>query len=200
MIKRVTAVAAALIFTIGLAGCATLKVTPLKEVKPVAKQPVKVGIQVRGEKLEEALNDAEGSALKRVSGKLFDNVLLLPGNTLAQDPVKVGSLHGVDYILTTTISDVNVSGNLNPLWFATIPLLVFKPLAPIVTFESIVTLDHSVRDVRTGTEIVHRQLTETATDYYSPINPQDKVRSLIGRAINNDFVSILEELHGKIAN
>ena len=198
MEKLVARIAAGIALAIGLVGCATLKVTPLKEVQPVQKQPVKVGIQVRGDRLHEALTDTDGTALKAVSGKLFENVLLLPADTLLRDPAEAGLSPGVDYVLTSTISDVSVNGNLNPLWFATIPLLVFKPFTPIITFESVVTLDHSIRDVRTGKEIIHRQLTEVATDHYSPVNPQEKVRALVGRAINNDFVAILEELHGKI--
>jgi hypothetical protein len=198
MKKLVRNLAAVLMMSFGIAGCATLKVTPLKEVKPVTKQPVKVGIQVRGDRLHDALQNPEGSAINAVSGKLFENVLLLPSDSLLKDPTDAGMSNGVDYVLTTTISDVSVSGNLNPYWFIAMPLLVFKPFTPIVTFESTVTLDHSIRDVKTGKDILRKQLSATATDHYSPINPQDKVRNLVGRAINNDFISVFEELHGKI--
>lgn len=200
--KRVMARIAAMmvVVSVGLGGCATLKVTPLKEVKPEAKQPVKVGIQVKGERLHEALQNQEGSALGAVSGKLFDSVLLLPGDSLLKDPTDAGISNGVDYVLTTTIADVNVSGNLNPYWFISMPLLVFKPFTPIVTFESVVTLDHVIRDVKSGKDILHKQISAAATDHYSPINPQDKVRNLVGLAINNDFITVLEELHGKIAH
>lgn len=198
--KKMATMAVMLVMSISLAGCATLTVTPLQEVKPVTKQPVKVGIQVRGERLHDALQNPEESAINAVSGKLFDKVLLLPGDSLLKDPTDAGTSNGVDYVLTSTISDVNVSGNLNPYWFITMPLLVFKPFTPIVTFESTVTLDHSIRDVKTGKEILRRQLSATATDHYSPISPQDKVRNLVERTINNDFISILEELHGKIAH
>lgn len=192
--------AVVLMMSFGLAGCATLKVTPLKEVKPVTKQPVKVGIQVRGERLYDALQNREESAVTAASGKLFENVLLLPGDSLLKDPTDAGMSSGVDYVLTTTISDVSVSGKLNPYWFITMPLLVFKPFTPIVTFESVVTLDHVVREVKSGKDILRKQISAVATDHYSPINPQDKVRGLVGRAMNNDVITALEELHGKITH
>ncbi|HEY6008663.1 MAG TPA: hypothetical protein VIU40_10110, partial [Geobacteraceae bacterium] len=82
--------------------------------------------------------------------------------------------------------------------FASIPLLFFKPYAPIVTFEAVVTLEATVRDARTGAVVLQREITEVATDHFSPMEPQAKVRKLISRGINNAFVTMLDELRGKL--
>lgn len=193
----VVTVLAALAMT--ASGCATLAVTPVKSAKTTTARPVKVGIVTAGGPIRDALNDPSESAMKTASGKLFDSVILLPQEAQFQDAAAIRAAYGTDYIITSTISDLSVGGDLNPLWFASLPLLFFKPYAPIVTFEADITLDHSIKDSRTGIVVLNRQISETATDHFSPIGPQEKVRKLMGRSINNGFIVLLEDLNGKLA-
>lgn len=182
-----------------LGGCATLAVTPLQTPKPTAvSRPVNLGIQAFGERLRDALSDPTDSVVATTSGKLFDKVVLLPPEARLASPAQVRSTYGADYLLTTNISDVTVDGKLNPIWFATIPILFFKPLAPIVTFEATVTLDATIRDTASGAVLVQRQVSESSTDHYSPIDPQEKVQKLIGRSINNALLTLLEEFQAKL--
>ena len=182
-----------------LGGCATLDVTPQRQLKTSeVKLPVTVAIQTTGERLRDAFNDPAESAIKAASGKLFNNVLLLPADMRFKTPAEIKTTYGADYILTIQLTDVNVHGSLNPLWFATIPLLIFKPLAPIVTFESTVTLDCIALDVNTGATLVLREVSETSTDHFSPKDPQEKVRKLTTRSLNGALVTVLEELKEKL--
>lgn len=181
-------------------GCATLTVTPQQPVtSTAAKQPVSLGIQVAGERLTQALSDPNESAATAASGTLFEKVVLLPKESRVKSPAEIQAAFGTDYILSGTIADVNVSGNLNPIWFISMPILFFKPYAPIVTFEAIVTLECTLRDARSGAVIMQKETSSVVTDYFSPMNPQEKVRKLISRGINNAFVSVLEETQQKIA-
>ncbi|MBT0654190.1 hypothetical protein [Geomobilimonas luticola] len=181
-------------------GCATLTVTPQQPVtSTMARQPVSLGIQVAGERLTHALTDPKESAATAATGTLFEKVVLLPKETRSKSSAEIQAAFGTDYILSGTIADVNVSGNLNPIWFASIPLLFFKPYAPIVTFEAIVTLESTLRDARSGVVLMQKETSSVVTDYFSPMDPQEKVRTLISRGINNAFVSILEESQQKIA-
>lgn len=183
-----------------VSGCATLDVTPVKQVTAAStKQPVTLGIQVAGERLREALNDPQESAATAASGKLFDKVLLLPKDSRYATPAETQAAFATDYILTGTLSDISVGGNLNPYWFAAIPMLFFKPYAPIVTFEATVNIETSVIEAKTGATLFKKDISATATDHFSPIDPQDKVRKLIGRSINNAFAGLLEETQQKIA-
>lgn len=182
-----------------LGGCATLAVTPLEKPQPTAvSRPTKVAVQAVGERLREALSDPTESVVVTTSGKLFDTVVLLPPEARLATPADVRTTYGADYLLSTNISDVTVNGKLNPIWFATIPIFFFKPLAPIVTFEATVTLDAAIRDTRTGAVVVQRQVSESSTDHFSPIDPQEKVQKLIGRSINNALFSFLEDFQAKL--
>ena len=189
-----------LLAAFALSGCATLSVTPLQDIPATAtKQPASIGIQVTGERLLEALNDPAESAATAASGKLFNKVTVLPPDAQGKTPAELLSRYGVDYVMTTTLNDVNIHGDLNPIWFISIPLVFFKPLAPIVTFESVVTLDSTVQDTHSGAVILKRQVSAVTTDHFSPINPQAKVRKLAARAINNAFVDLLTETKLKVA-
>jgi hypothetical protein len=182
-----------------LGGCATLTITPPQQIKATTvKQPVNVGILVVGERLREALNDPQESAATATSGKLFNKVTLLPDDARTKTPAEIQTAFDADYILSSNLTDITVNGNLNPLWFASIPLLFFKPYAPIVTFEAIVSIEGTVREARTGNIVFQKEMTALVTDHFSPVEPQAKVRKLIGRGINNAFMSLLEEAQLKV--
>lgn len=183
-----------------LAGCATLDVTPDRTLAPAtARQPVSIGVQASGERLRAALKDGDGSMVKSAAGALFDKVILLPVAAKYQQPAEIVAAHGVDYILTVGIGDISVSGDLNPLWFASMPLLLFKPYAPIVTFQPTVSLEATLRDARSGAVLLNKEITESATDHFSPMNPGEKVRGLISRTINNALVALLRDAQLGIA-
>lgn len=181
-------------------GCATLDVTPKMELTPATgKQPVTIGIQASGDRLREVLRDTESSVVKSATGSLFDKVTLLPPDTRFQQPADVQATYGTDYILSIGISDISVNGDLNPIWFASLPLLFFKIYTPIVTFEPTVSLDVTLRDARSGAILIQKQVAESSADHYSPSNPSDKVRRLISMTINNALVSIMRESQTSIA-
>ena len=181
-------------------GCATLAVTDKKELAPAgAKQEVNLGIQASGDRLREVLKNPEGSVVKSATGTLFDKITLLPPDARFQQPSEVLAAHGTDYILSVGIGDISVMGDLNPLWFVSLPILFFKIYAPIVTFEPTVSLDVTLRDARSGAILIQKQVSETSSDHYSPSNPSEKVRNLISLTINNSLVSILRETQTSIA-
>lgn len=198
--QRTILLALALFGVLLLGGCATLKVTPAQTLPTDAvAQPVKVGVQLAGDRLRDAVSEPSGSVITAASGTLFRDVVLLAPETRSQTPQEIQATQGVDYILSVNISDVMVNGNLNPIWFASLPLLFFKPYAPIVTFEATVTLESSLVDAHSGTVVMQREITETATDHFSPVNPGEKVRTLISRGINNAIVQLLDESRRKVA-
>jgi hypothetical protein len=204
------------------AGCATLDVTQKKafdstgEKQPVtlgiqatgdgrqdahdtSKNPVVIGIEVAGESLLDALDKSEGSIIKASSGKLFEKVLLLPKESEAMKLNEIKLAYGADYILSVVIGDVTVKHNLNPLWFASFPMLFFKMYAPIVTFQPTVSLDVKLRDTATGAVLMQKQVQETSTDHYAPKNPRPEVRKLISLTINNALVSIMRDTQQSVA-
>jgi hypothetical protein len=181
-------------------GCATLEVTQKKAFDPGGeKQPVTLGIQASGDRLIEVLDSADGSIVKAASGQLFDKVILLPKETKFKQAKEIQSAYAVDYILSVAIGDISVSGDLNPLWFASVPLLFFKVYAPIVTFQPGVSLDVSLRDAATGDVLIQKQVMETSSDHYAPNNPSPQVRKLISLTINNALVSILRDTQKGVA-
>jgi len=191
---------ALLCLLLAASGCATLSVTDRKELTPAGeKQAVNLGIQAAGERLREVINDPAGSVVKSSAGTLFEKVTILPTETRYQQPADVLASHGTDYILSVGLGDINVMGNLNPIWFASLPILFFKIYTPIVTFEPTVTLEVTLRDARSGAMLIQKQVNESSADHYSPYNPSDKVRSLVALTINNALVSILRESQTKIA-
>lgn len=182
-----------------LTGCATLAVTPLQAPKPVAaKQPISIGVQAAGERLREVLASPTDSTMNALPAQA--KVMLLPPEAAVKSPAEIAATYGTDYLYATNISDISVAGNLNPIWFASIPLFFFKPYVPIVTFESVVTLDNSIIDTHTGRTILQRQSTAVATDHFSPMTAQEKVRGLVSRSINNAVVSFLDEFREKVAS
>jgi len=182
------------------AGCATLSVTDRKELEPAgAKQQVNLGVLAGGERLREVINDPAGSVVKSSAGTMFEKVTILPNETRFQQPADVLASHGTDYILSVGLGDINVMGNLNPIWFASLPILFFKVYTPIVTFEPTVTLEVTLRDARSGAMLIQKQVNESSSDHYSPYNPSDKVRNLVALTINNALVSILRDSQTSIA-
>ncbi len=183
-----------------LTGCATLSVSPEKKLKAVAnKQPVTIGVQATGERLREALENPAGSLITTASGSVFEKVIILSPQTRFMTAAEITASDPVDYILTLNLSDINVNGNLNPIWFASFPLFFFKPFAPIVTFEANVTLDSTLRDARSGAIVAKKEISDSVTDHFSPYNPQEKVRKLISLGINNAVVDLFGELPQTIA-
>jgi hypothetical protein len=183
-----------------LGGCATLDVSPDKILAPAtAKQPVVLGIQASGERLQAVLKDADGALATMATGTLFDKVLLLPVESKHQQPAEIATVHGVDYILYVGISDISVSGDLNPIWFFSMPLLVFKPFTPIVTFQPTIVIEASLKDARSGAVIMNKELMESATDHFSPMNPGEKVRGLISRTLRNSLVTAMRDAQSSIA-
>ena len=204
------------------AGCATLDVTQKKtfdstgEKQPVTlgiqasgdgrqdahdttKNPVIIGIEVAGESLLDALDTSEGSIIKAASGKLFEKVLLLPKESEAMQQNQIQSAYKVDYIMSVVIGDVTVKHNLNPLWFASFPMLFFKMYAPIVTFQPEVSLQVKLSDAATGVTLMQKHVRETSTDHFAPKNPRPKVRKLISLTINNALVSIMRVAQQSVA-
>lgn len=181
-------------------GCASLDVTARKTLSPVTeKQNVSLGVQAGGDRLQAILNDAENSPVKAASGQLFDKVIVLPKESKFMQPREIQAAYGVDYILTVAIGDISVSGDLNPLWFASLPLLVFKIYAPIVTFEPGVALDTTLRDAGSGAVLLQKQVMETARDHFAPDNPGPKVRKLISLTISNALMTIMQDAQQSIA-
>jgi len=182
------------------AGCATLEVTPKNLLAPATeKQAVTLGIQASGERLIESLNDPESSLVKISTDKLFDKVVLLPKGSKFMQPKEIQSAHGVDYILSLAIEDISVSGDLNPIWFATLPLFVFKIYTPIVTFQPGVAIDTTLTDARSGAVLIQKQVMETSSDHFAPSDPTPKIRKLIALTINNALVAILRDAQLSIA-
>jgi hypothetical protein len=183
-----------------LGGCATLSVTPLQHPKPAAaRQPVTLGILAAGERLRESLSDPDDSVVKEASGTLFERVIVLPPEARFKSAEELLASYGTDYVAAINISDVNVNGNLNPYWFVSLPLFFFKPLAPIVTFEATASLESTLRETRSGTVILQKEVSATVTDHFSPMEPQVKVRKLISLGINNAMVGLFGDFQQKIA-
>lgn len=203
-------------------GCATLDVTQKKTLAPAGeKQPVTLGVQAVGDsqqktvdtpkgtvalgtkasggRLVDALDTSEDSFIKASSGRLFDKVVLLPKESESMEPKEINSAYKVDYILSVGVGGINVSHNLNPIWFASFPMLFFKKYAPIVTFEPKVSLDVKLIDATNGAILMQKQVTETSTDHYAPKDPRPEVRKLISRTINNAMVPIMSEAQQSIA-
>lgn len=188
------------VFLMLLAGCATLDVTPKKSITPaVEKQNVTLGVEAAGDMLIGALDAPEGSIVKSASGRLFDKVVLLPQKSKFMQPKELQAAYNVDYILSVGIGDISVNAGLNPVWFATFPVLFFKILTPIVTFEPGVAIDVTLRDAQTGVVMMQKQVMETSSDHYSPTDPGPKVRKLILLTINNAIVSIMQDAQQNIA-
>jgi len=181
-------------------GCATLDVTQKKTLAPAGeKQPVILGIQSAGDRLIEVLDAGDGSIIKSASGQLFDKVILLPKESKFKQAKEIHTAYGVDYILSVGIGDISVSGDLNPYWFASLPLLFFKVYAPIVTFQPGVSIDVTLRDAATGTVMIQKQVMEASSDHYAPNNPSPEVRKLISLTINNALVAIMRETQQSVA-
>lgn len=181
-------------------GCATLEVTPKKSLTPAGdKQAVTLGIQASGDRLREVLQDPETALVKTAGTGMFDKVTMLPPDARFMQPADVRAAYGTDYILSVSIGDISVNGDLNPYWFASLPLVFFKVYAPIVTFEPNVSLEVSLRDARSGTMLMQKQVSENSADHYAPSNPGDKVRKLISRTLNNAMVGILRDSQMAIA-
>jgi hypothetical protein len=175
-------------------------VTPRQPLTPsVARQPATLGVLVSGERLRDALSDPEESVITAASGKLFDRVVILPPEARQKTAGELLTSYGADYVAAINISDVNVDGNLNPYWFASLPLFFFKPFAPIVTFEASASLEGTFRDARTGAIILQKEVSATVTDHFSPRDPQAKVRKLIARGINNAMAGLLGDFQQQVA-
>ena len=182
-------------------GCATLEVTPKKGLTPAGeKQSVTLGIQASGDRLREVLQDPETALVKTASTNMFDKVIMLPPDARFMPPAEVRTAYGTDYILAVSIGDISVNGGLNPIWFASLPLVFFKIYTPIVTFEPNVSLEVSLRDARSGAMLLQKQVSENSSDHYAPSNPGDKVRKLISRTLNNAMVGILRDSQKAIAD
>lgn len=181
-------------------GCATLTVTERKVLTPATeKQQVHLGVQATGDRLQEALTDADGQLVKIASGQLFDKVTLLPKESKFMQPTEMKAVYGVDYVLAVGISDISVNGDLNPYWFASLPLLFFKIYTPIVSFEPGISLDVTLRDAASGAALMQKQVMESSSDHYAPSNPGPKVRKLISLTISNALVSIMRDSQLSIA-
>lgn len=183
-----------------LTGCATLEVTAKNSLAPATeKQAVTLGIQASGERLIESLSDPESTIIKTASGQLFDRVVLLPKESKYMQPKEIKSAHGVDYVLSVAIDDISVSGDLNPLWFATLPLLVFKIYTPIITFQPGVAIDTTLTDARSGAVLIQKQVMEASSDHFAPSNPTQKIRKLVALTINNAMVAIIRDAQLSVA-
>lgn len=182
----------------GIGGCATLNVTPQHQIITSKRVlPSTVVVKATGERFREAFNDSTESIIKSASGNLFRQVIFLPEEMRNKSAEEIKGAYKADYIISLQLNDINVHGDLNPIWFASIPLFFFKPLTPIVTFDATVTVDYTVYDVKTGVNLLQKEVSVSSTDHFSPINPEEKVRKLISRSINSAVATILEELNGR---
>ncbi len=207
---------------LAFSGCATLDVTQRKALDPVGeKQPVTLGVQVSGDSqqktvdtpkgtvelgtkasggmLAEALDTSEDSIIKASSGKLFEKVVMLPTESESMEPKEINSAYKVDYIMSVGVGGISVSHKLNPIWFASFPMIFFKKYAPIVTFEPKVSLDVKLIDAANGAILMQKQVTETSADHYAPKDPRSKVRNLVSLTIKNAMVPIMNEARRSIA-
>src|SRR5512138_1490568 len=108
-------------------GCATLEVTPKKSLTPAGdKQAVTLGIQASGDRLREVLQDPETALVKTAATGMFDKVTMLPPDARFMQPADVRTAYGTDYILSVSIGDISVNGDLNPYWFLSLPIVFFK--------------------------------------------------------------------------
>lgn len=187
-------VAASLALLLILSGCATLEVSPrlLPDPAPV-KSPLKLGVQPASERVRTLLAPGDSPIMAALSHR-YGKVVLLPPSSRLDTLETIRSTHDVDRLLTVGVNDFTVNGSLNPLWFASIPLLFFKPYAPIVTFDAVVMLDGVVRELPSGKVLFQKEVSERVTDHFSPRNPQDRVQELIDRGVNNAMVSLLREM------
>lgn len=182
-------------------GCATLDVTAKKSFTPAGeKLPVTIGVQAAGDRLLEVLDSSGDSIIRGADGKLFEKVILLPKESKFLQLQETKRAYGIDYILSVGISDISVSADLNPIWFASLPLLVFKVYTPIVTFQPGVSLDVALRDASTGSLLMQKQVVEASSDHYAPMSAGPYVRKLISLTINNALVSIMQDTQKSIAS
>ena len=123
----------------------------------------------------------------------------MPKESEAMQLNQIKSAYKVDYVMSVVIGDVTVKHNLNPLWFASFPMLFFKMYAPIVTFQPEVSLQVKLSDAVTGVTLMEKKVLETSTDHFPPKNPRPEVRKLISRTINNALVSIMRDAQQSVA-
>lgn len=176
-----------------LAGCATLAVTeepsPKLPEKPI---PARLGVHVSGDSLKKAFSDPDRKTLGLAPGQYFTDIRLLPPETRYIAPQDIFEQFGVDLILQLQIADTRSSEDMNPLFFAAIPLTFFIPLAPVATFENTITVEVSLRDARTGHLLWAKTESTVATDHFSPIKPEEKIAGLARRGLHNAVVKIFE--------
>ncbi|MDD2367281.1 MAG: hypothetical protein PHN84_14075 [Desulfuromonadaceae bacterium] len=197
--KKMVSVLLSIWIVLMFGGCATLEVTPPHQLKTAEKTvPATVLVEAAGERLRGAFSTSEESVLNAASGKLFEKVIMLPEEMQSKSPEELKAIYGSAYVLSVNIADVNVHGDLNPFWFIAAPMLFFKPLAPIVTFESTVTLYGEAVEAGAGALLLKREFSETSTDHFSPVKPEEKVRKLTTRSINGALALMLEELHSTV--
>jgi len=182
------------LFTFTLGGCATLDVSPRSTLgQPSAPSPVKLGILPTSERVRAVLADGSDPLLNRISPR-YVKVVLIPTSRRFDPPETLRASYDIDQLLVLGVNDFSVNGRLNPLWFASIPLLFFKPYAPIVTFEAVVTLDVALQDLSSGKLLRDKGVSEMVTDHFSPRNPQEKVQELIDRGVHNALVALFRDL------
>lgn len=186
---------AALLFALSiLAGCATLEVSPRLAPDPApAKSPLKLGILPASERVRTLFSTGDSPIMAALSQR-YGKVVLLPPSSRLDTLETIRATHDVDRLLTVGVDDFTVNGSLNPLWFASLPLLFFKPYAPIVTFDAVVTLDAVERELPSGKVLLQKSVSERVTDHFSPRNPQDRVQELIDRGVNNALVTLLRDM------
>lgn len=177
-----------------LSGCATLDISPRNALPPSAEKiTTSIALQPSGERVRGVLADPPAPLLPALESA-YSRVVLLPSGTLFQSAEQIRKEHNVDYILTLGVQDFSLNGSLNPIWFASLPLLFFKPYVPIVTFEATVTLESTLRDAASGEIVAKKQMTSVVTDHFSPKNPQENVQELIGRGVNNGLIDLFADL------
>ncbi|GAB4303417.1 MAG: hypothetical protein Fur0034_19300 [Desulfuromonadia bacterium] len=183
-----------LLLLFSFTGCATLDVSPRLTLEgAAAPAPVRLGIRPLSDRVRSVIAEGKDPLLPRISQR-YANVVLLPSSSRFDSPETLRATYGIDQVLDLGVNDFSVNGSLNPLWFASIPLVFFKPYAPIVTFEAVVTLDVALLDLSGGKVLLQKVESELVTDHFSPKNPQEKVQELIDRGINNALVSLFRDL------
>jgi len=199
-LSLVLAAGVLLIVTSLTLGCGTLAVTE-EPIPKLPKQPIpaRLGVHVSGEALKKAFSEPDRRNLGLAPGQYFADVRLLPPETRYIAPQDVLEQFGVDLILQIQIADTKGSGDMNPLFFAAIPLAFFMPLAPIATFESTVTLEANLRDARTGRLLWAKTEPTLATDHFSPLGPEEKIAGLARRGLHNAVVKIFDAVKQELA-
>lgn len=189
-----------LLTAVGSAACGTLTVTEEPVAQPPDKAiPARLGVHVSGEALKKAFSDPERRTLGLGPGQYFAEVMLLPPETRYIAPQDIFDQFGADLILQLQVVDTKTNADMNAIFIAAIPLTFGEPLAPIMTYEIVHTVEANLRDARTGRLLWAKTESIQASDHFSPIGPEEKIAGLARRGLHKALVGVLDTLKQELA-